>query len=339
MKTNNTKKYVIVGTFALIVTMIFSISIGSVSVPVVEVIKIIFSNITGKKLEGANSAIITAVRLPRVINVALVGASLAISGTAMQGLLRNPLADGGTLGVTSGASLGAVVAIAFGIGIPGIPFGGTVIMSIIFGLLSIIIVLGMAKKPDYSMDTTAIILLGVIYSMFVSSIRAFLIIYASNKLEQITTWSMGSLSGSTYEGAMVIATVLAICSFNLISKSRELDAFAISEENAGNIGVDTKKEKRFIMVNVSAIVGVAAAFSGSIGFVGLIVPHMLRKIIGPGHKNLLINSIFGGAIFLLIADLISRVIFSPLELPIGIVTSFFGAMLFVHIFYHLRRMD
>ncbi|NLD17275.1 MAG: iron ABC transporter permease [Tissierellia bacterium] len=329
--------YIIFG-IVLLITMLICLGVGSVSIPVGEIFEILLSKIKGEEIVSAFSSIILAVRLPRVITTTLVGASLALSGAAMQGLLRNPLAEGGTLGVTSGAALGAVIAIAYNIRIPIIPFGGTVVMAILFAFISIIIILSLSYKLDFNLTTNTIILLGVIYSMFASSIRSFIIVFASNKLESITSWSMGSLAGSTYMGALIIFIVLLIFGTIIISKSRELDAFAISEENAAHIGVDVRKVKLSIMVCVSAIIGVSVAFSGSIGFVGLIIPHIMRRLVGPSHNKLLIVTAIGGSIFLLFADLIARTVLSPIELPIGVITSFVGSILFVYIYYSMRKV-
>ncbi len=327
----------------LLIGMLISLVIGSVSIPIKEVFNIIISKIQeklslGEVISSPHASIILAVRLPRVINASLVGASLAISGAAMQGLLRNPLAEGGTLGVSSGAGLGAVLSIALGISIPGFPFGATVIMAMAFAFLSILIILTLSYKLDFNLSTNTIILLGVIFSMFVSSIQSFIIVFSSNKLESIMSWSMGSLSGSSYSGGLIILIVLLIAGINIYSKSRELDAFAISEENAAHIGVDVRKIKLSIMVSVSALIGVSVAFSGTIGFVGLIIPHIMRRIVGPSHRKLIIATGFGGGIFLLIADLIARTVMAPLELPIGIITSFVGSILFINIYYSLRKV-
>lgn len=329
--------YLIFG-IVLLLGMIVSLGIGSVSIPINEIFTILISKIKNEEVVSAASSIILAVRLPRVITTALVGASLALSGAAMQGLLRNPLAEGGTLGVSSGAALGAVIAIAYNIRIPGIPFGGTVAMAIIFAFISILIILSLSYKLDFSLSTNTIILLGVIYSMFASSVRSFIIVFSTSKLESITSWSLGSLAGSTYEGALIIFLVLGIFGTVIISKSKELDAFAISEENAAHIGVDVRKVKLVIMVSISAIIGVSVAFSGSIGFVGLIIPHIMRRLVGPSHVKLLIVTAVGGSLFLLFADLIARTVLSPIELPIGVITSFIGSILFVYIYYSLRRL-
>lgn len=255
----------------------------------------------------------------------------------MQGLLRNPLADGSTLGVSSGASLGAVIAIALGINIPSLPFAGTMVMAIIFAFISIVIILSLARVLDFSLSTTTIILVGAIYSMFVSSLITLVISFAGERVGNITFWMLGSLSGSSYSDAMTLFITLAVCGFVILGRARELNAFAVGENNALHIGVDVRGIKLAMLISVSALIGVCVSVGGTIGFVGLITPHMVRMLTGPNHKRLLPASIFAGAIFLMLSDLLARLILRPQELPVGVVTSLFGALLFVYILYISRR--
>jgi iron complex transport system permease protein len=255
----------------------------------------------------------------------------------MQDLLRNPLADGSTLGVSSGASLGAVIAIAFGLTMPSLPFAGTMVMAILFAFLSLLIILTLAYKLDHSLSTNTIILIGIIYSMFVSSILSFIITYASDRVRQITFWTMGSLNGSSYGNALVLLLTLLVFGSVILAHARELNAFAIGEDNAHHIGINTRRIKLTIMIAVSVLIGVSVSIGGTIGFVGLVTPHMVRMITGPNHKKLFPASLFGGAIFLMLADLLARTLLNPTELPLGVVTSFIGAIVFVLIFYRSRR--
>lgn len=196
---------------AAIAALVVCICLGSVNVPLKDTIQVFRRAILGLDMpKELPSSIILTVRLPRVLCVALTGASLALSGAAMQGLLKNPLADGSTLGVSSGASLGAVVAIAFGISFKAVPFAGTTIMAVLFAFLSLLIILALAYRLDFSLSTNTIILIGVIYSMFVSSAMSILITFSSSKLHQITFWTMGSLNGSTYLNALVLFAAFAV---------------------------------------------------------------------------------------------------------------------------------
>jgi len=318
--------------------LIVCVCVGSVNIPIKETATIIWDAIWKLPMpEGVSDSIVLSVRLPRVICVALVGASLSLCGGAMQGLLKNPLADGSTLGVSSGASLGAVIAIAFGITVPSLPFAGTMVMAMLFAFLSLVIILSLAYKLDFSLSTNTIILIGVIYSMFVSSILSLIITFASDKVKHITFWTMGSLQGTSYDNALVLLVALAIFGSMILGKARELNAFAVGEDIARNIGVDVRKVKFQILICVSALIGVCVSIGGTIGFVGLVTPHIIRLIVGPNHRRLLPASLFAGAIFLMFADLVARILLNPLELPIGVVTSFIGSIVFVYIFYRSRK--
>ncbi len=313
------------------------VSVGSVAIPLKDTVRAIFSAITGAKEEGLAYPIIVSRRLPRVICVALTGASLSLAGAAMQGLLKNPLADGSTLGVSSGASLGAVIAIAFGISFPSLPFAGTMVMAVVFAFLSLLLILGLAYKLDCSFSTNTIVLIGVIFSMFVSSAMSIIITFSADKLQSITFWTMGSLQNASYKNSLLLLGAFIVCGGILFSRARELNAFAIGEDNARHIGVNVRRTKLVILISVSVLIGVCVSIGGTIGFVGLVTPHMVRMLVGPNHGRLLPASAFGGAVFLCLADLVARILLNPLELPIGVVTSIVGAVVFIFIFYRSRK--
>ena len=254
----------------------------------------------------------------------------------MQGLLRNPLADGSTLGVSAGASLGAVLSLAFGFSIPGLG-SGTMAAAMVFAFLSLLLILSLAYLLDRSLETTGIILIGVIFSMFASSLMSLVITFAGDRIRSITFWTMGSLSGATYTQALTLLCALVIAGIILILNAEELNAFSVSEENALHIGVPVRRVKLVVLVTVSMLIGVCVSIGGSISFVGLVVPHMLRLLLGPNHHRLLPASLYGGAIFLMLSDLLGRILLSPRELPIGVITSLVGAVVFVLIFYRSRK--
>lgn len=328
--------------FALLAVCVFSacVCLGSVRIPLEDTLRVVSDAVRGLPSPGSLKlarSVIVPVRLPRVLCVALVGASLALAGAAMQGLLKNPLADGSTLGVSAGASLGAVLAIAFGITFPKLPFAGTMVMAILFALLSLLIILGLAYRLDCSLSTNTIILIGVIFSMFASSIMSIVITFASDHLKSITFWTMGSLQGASYRNAAVLGATLLICAAVLLLHAGELNAFAVGEDNARQIGVNVRRVRLVVLITVSCLIGVCVSIGGTIGFVGLVTPHMVRMIVGPNHKRLLPASLFSGAVFLMLADLTARTLLNPRELPIGVVTSIVGAMVFVGIYYRSRR--
>lgn len=321
----------------LLMTMLLCVCAGSVPLSPGETLQILWRGLTGTEASGSGEAIILRVRLPRVLCVALTGASLSLCGAAMQGLLRNPLADGSTLGVSSGASLGAVLAIVLGMQFPGLPFAGTMVMAMLFAFGSLALILTLAYALDRSLATGTIILIGVVFSMFVSSLMNLLITFAGEKIKSITFWTLGSLSGSTYVNALTLLLALTVCGGVLLALGGALNAFALGEEQAQHLGVSVRRVKLTVMAAVSVLLGVCVSIGGTIGFVGLVIPHMVRLVLGPDHRRLLPASLLAGAVFLLLADLVGRTLLSPIELPIGVVTSLVGAVAFLVIFYRSRK--
>lgn len=323
-----------------IFTLLVCVSLGSVDIPLRETASMLWNAICGRGTgDGMNATILFSVRLPRVLCVALTGAALSVCGAAMQGLLKNPLADGSTLGVSSGASLGAVISIAFGVTIPGIPLAGTMSMAMLFAFLSLVVILTLSYRLDGTLSTGTIILIGVIFSMFVSSVLSLIITFVPEKVQSITFWTMGSLAGKSYLHVLVLLGAFIVFGGVLFGCARELNAFAIGEDNARHIGVNVRRVKLTVMIAVSALIGVCVSIGGTIGFVGLVTPHMVRLITGPNHRRLLPASAFGGAVFLMLCDLCARMLFDPRELPLGVVTSFIGAILFVVIYIRTRRAE
>jgi iron complex transport system permease protein len=330
-------EYVVFGVVTLL-TALLCICLGSVKIPARDVLTAIWNTVFSLPMpEGIAQSVIISVRLPRVIAVALSGASLSLCGAAVQGLLRNPLADTSNLGVSSGAGVGAVLSIAFGFAIPGLYNAGTMLTAIAFAFVSLMLILTLSYKLDYSLSTNTIILVGLIFTMFASSVISLILTFAGSKVQPIIFWMMGSLATAKYRDVVVLLIALAVFGTVILRYARELNAFAIGEDNARNIGVNVRRSKYVILIAVSALVGVCVSIGGTIGFVGLVIPHMTRMLVGPNHKRLLPAVLFSGAVFLMLADLLSRTIFSPRELPIGVVTSFVGAFTFVFIFYRTRK--
>lgn len=316
------------GVFALCV------SLGSVNISLGDVWRSVFG---GEVSRETYRAIVLRTRLPRVLCAGIMGAALSLCGAAMQGLLRNPLADGSTLGVSSGAALGAALSIVLGITVPGFETAGPAAMAMLFSFGSLMLILALAYGIDRNFATHNIILIGVIFTMLVSALLSILITFSADKLRSITYWTMGSLSGKSYEQAGVLAGGLLLFGIPLLLQSRELNAFAVGEENALHVGVPVRRVKLTVMICASALIGICVSIGGSVAFVGLIIPHMTRLVTGPNHRRLLPLSMFAGAVFLMLADLTARSILSPLELPIGVVTSLIGALTFIGIFYRSRK--
>ncbi len=318
--------------------LVLCVCVGSVSVPLSQTVQVVWRSLTGQAVADASvQSIIMSVRLPRVLATALMGAALSLCGGAMQGLLRNPLADGSTLGVSAGASLGAVLSIIFGFTLPFFPGAGTAFLSMTFGFLSLVVILALARRLDNTLSTNTIILLGIIFSMFMNSVISLAVTFAGEKTRSVLFWTLGSMAGSTWLNVLTLILGLALVTPVILHYAKELNAFSISEENARHLGIDVQKVKLTVLVLVSVLIGICVSIGGTIGFVGLVIPHITRMLTGPNHRRLFPATLFIGAGFLMLADLLSRVLFSPRELPIGVVTSLVGAVVFLVIFYRARR--
>lgn len=322
----------------LIGTIVLCVGVGSVPIAPGDTVRAVWNAVRGLPApEGIAGPIILSVRLPRVLCAGLMGAALSLCGAAMQGLFRNPLADGGTLGVSSGGALGAALAIVLNITIPGIPLAGNVAMAMIFSFGSMMMILTMAYGMDRSLATHTIILIGVVFSMLASALLSLLIAFAGDKVKSITFWTMGSLSGRNMTHVLILAVGLAVFGGMLLFRSRELNHFALGEENARRVGVPVRRVKLGILIAASALIGTCVAVGGSVAFVGLIIPHMVRMITGPNHRKVMPASLFAGAVFLMLTDLLARTVIAPVELPIGVVTSLIGAVTFAAIFRSSRK--
>lgn len=312
----------------LVIAVWLGVSIGSVPIP--------FQTFWNSSDEAAWN-ILWKIRMPRVILAALVGASLALAGAAFQGLLKNPLADPYTLGVSSGASVGAVITIFFGMSLPLLGIYTLPVMSMIGAFLTMLAVVGFARLVDRAMKMETIILTGIIFSSFLGSIISLMIALTGEELRQIIGWLLGSVSMRGWSFVAMDIPFVAAGALLIWLNRRELNAMMFGEERAIHLGVDVKKRKMMILTGGSMLTGAAVAVSGTIGFVGLVVPHMTRLLWGADHRHLLPLSFLNGATLLIICDLVARTIISPSELPVGVITAFIGAPVFAFIFFRQRK--
>lgn len=317
------------------------ISIGSLSIPFPTVIKVLFSSLFSLPLsvdvDSIYVSIILNIRFPRVLLAMLVGASLSLAGAAFQGFLKNPLADPYTLGVSSGAALGAVTVIYFGISIPFFGMLTLPLVSIFSGFVTLLLVISFAKSINRQMAVETIILTGIIFSSFLGSLISLMIALTGDELRQIITWLMGSVSMRGWEYVMLQAPFFFLGAIILLFNSRELNALSFGEDTAKNLGVNIPFRKIMILLGASLLTGSAVAASGTIGFVGLVIPHLVRLLWGADHKHLLpLAMLFGGA-FLILADLLARTLIAPTELPIGVITALIGGPVFAVILAKSNR--
>ena len=319
----------ILSIIALLVAIWLGVSVGSVKVPISTLWD------TGADVIATN--IVWKIRMPRVVLAGLVGASLAIAGAAFQGLLKNPLADPYTLGVSSGASVGAVATLFFGISVPFLGIFTLPVFSMIGALVTMLLVITFAKLVDRSMKMETIILTGIIFSSFLGSVISLMIALTGEELRQIIGWLLGSVSMRGWSFVQMALPFVVIGTILLWLNRRELNAMLFGEERAKHLGVNVKKRKMMILIGGSMLTGTAVAVSGTIGFVGLVVPHMTRLLFGSDNRHVLPLSFINGAALLIICDLVSRTIISPTELPIGVITAFIGAPVFAFIFFRQRK--
>jgi iron complex transport system permease protein len=320
--------------FVAIISMLFGVGIGSTSIAPVTTMKVILSHLPGFSLwfpvsDIATDAIVWDIRFPRVILALFIGSALAVAGAALQGLLCNPLAEPYTIGVASGASVGAALVIVFlGAGTLG---AITLPLAAFLGALATGVVVYRLAVVNGHLAVETLILAGVVMSSFMSAILSFMLTLAGESLQQIVYWMMGSLGlrGSDYfiyTLPLIFVGVFLLCFFG-----RDLNIMTFGDETAGQLGVSVERIKKLVLLLAAFLTGIAVSLAGTIGFVGLIVPHLVRLILGPDHRVLLPISAIGGGIFLIWADIIARTIVAPVELPVGVVTAFLGAPFFMYL--------
>lgn len=322
----------------LIMVVILAVGIGAVKMTPLQVISIFLSPLGIPPLEAfekQQAAVLYAIRLPRVILGILVGAGLAIAGTAMQGLFRNPLADPGLLGISSGASLTVAISIIFGIqafGIYSMPiaaFVGALIATILIYLMS---------QERGRVNVATMLLAGIAINALCGAGTGLMTFLATDEqLRTITFWGLGSLGGAVWLSVTSAAPLILISIVILPLTARALNAFMLGESGAAHLGIPVQQMKWLIVSLVALSVGASVAVSGTIGFVGLVVPHLLRLIIGPNHQTLIPASAFLGAILLVLADLIARTIALPAEVPIGIITALLGGPFFLYLLQKSKK--
>jgi iron complex transport system permease protein len=275
------------------------------------------------------------VRFPRIVMGLAVGAALAVAGAVMQAVFGNPLAEPGVVGVSSGAALGASAAIALGASVLGGP--GVALFAFIGGLLATLLVYGVARAGGRT-EVVTLLLTGIAVNAIAQAGIAFVLFVADTaSREQIVFWQLGSLGGSRWDQVGLVAIVAAVGIALALVLARRYDLLALGERNARHLGVDVERLRLVSIVLVALLTGAAVAFTGIIAFVGLVVPHLIRMIIGPAHRGLILASAVGGGALLVVADLLTRTLVAGAELPIGMLTSLVGGPFFFWLLYRQRR--
>lgn len=338
---NKNKNLMILTIPTVFLIICLGISIGSSNINILDTINILLNKMLNiplrESINPKDISIIWSIRLPRVLLAFMVGGCLAVSGAVVQSILKNELASPYTLGVSSGASLGAGLVIVIGISIPFLGGLTLPIVGFLFGLLTVYSVITFSAKIDKTMSNNTIILAGMVFSLFVNAILTTITALFSEDIQSITMWQMGSFSmkGWSYVKALVPFLIIGI--IGVLKYSKEMDILTFGEEQAKAVGVDTTKVKKRLFIFSTTLTGSAVALSGTIGFVDLIAPHIVRKIFGSKHSYVIPMSFLFGGSLMVITDLISRTIISPSELPVGAITALIGAPFFAYVYFKSKK--
>jgi iron complex transport system permease protein len=325
-------------SLALAATVVVAVGIGAVPVDPLSLLKVLLSHMGARSItlpDPRDVTIILFLRLPRVLAAMLVGASLAVCGVVMQGLFRNPMASPEILGISAGGSLGAVIAITSGLGslspftMPALTIVGALVSSALIYVLS------------SSRGTTSLLFI-VIAGMAISSLlngltSALLLFSREYEVSQFLFWTMGGLDGRSWEHITFSAPVLIPGMMLLSFFARELNLFTLGEESALSLGMKVESTKRLLLALSAVVTGVAISVGGPIGFVGLLVPHLFRFLVGADHRALIPASALGGALFLVLCDLLGRSIAPPFEVRVGIITAILGSPYLISLIVRIQR--
>ncbi len=333
-------RWLLAGLLAVLVALVAGLAVGPVSLPPADVVTDLVHHALGTStnIQPRDDAILWELRLPRVVLGLLVGSMLALAGGCYQGVFRNPLADPYLLGVAAGAGLGATTAIVARPGstvtapllVPLAAFGGA-LLAVGFTYL-----LGMAGSRHQAMAT--LLLAGVAVAAFCTAIQTYLQQRNTQTIQEVYSWLLGRLTTSGWTEVLTLLPYVVVTTVVVLAQRRALDVLSVGDEEAASLGLHPQRVR--IVLIVAATLGTAAAVSvsGLIGFVGIIVPHVVRLLVGASYRVILPLSLLFGAAFLALADLLARMVLSPAEIPIGVVTAFFGAPFFVVVLRSSRRM-
>ena len=329
--------FCVIMAVVLFLSFLLAIRLGSVDLEFDTIRKILINRLTGREMykpdwKSSTELIVWTIRTPRILTAFVVGAGLTLCGILMQVLTKNSLADPYVLGISHGASAGAVSVIMYGwLNILG--GYGTMAGAFLGSVVSILLALRIATVRN-KVTATQLVLAGIAVSALFSAATNFMIYHTktgSDKVKTATYWMMGSLSGSSWEKLKYATIAFVVCFCLIMLLTRQLDVLLLGDDVAATVGVDTGKLKLWIIIISTLLTGIIVSVRGTIGFVGLTFPHITRSIVGTKHKRLVPASMLVGGTFLVIADILSRVLVAPEELPIGVVSAFFGAPFFLYL--------
>ncbi len=318
----------------LVGALVLGVCTGSASISPTNVFRLAFAGLTGQEappgLSSTHLSIVWNLRVPRVILASMVGVGLASAGAAFQGLFKNPLADPYILGISSGAALGAAFGLVYGLTWTVLGMGAVPVLAFMGGVVSITAVYHLARVNG-TVPVMSLLLAGVALGAFLSAALALLMYTDVDRVGQVVFWLLGSLSGANWTKVWMAVPYLLLGLAIILLHSRELNALLLGEEPAQHLGVDVERVKRSLLLGGTLATAAAVSVSGVIGFLGLIVPHGVRLVVGPDHRFLLPVTALMGASFMVLADTLARTVLAPAELPVGILTAFCGGPFFLYI--------
>lgn len=342
-KNRRVSKYIIPLAVILIIFIIIAASVGSAKVTIKETGLIIASFVPGishfvdgDKLNQQNVKIISQIRLPRIFISVFVGIALACAGVIFQGIFRNPMADPYIIGVSAGASLGATVGIILVSGLKLLSISTASIFAF-GGAIGVTFLVYNISRIRAKISVVTLLLAGVALSSLISAINSFILIFRSQDMAKVIFWLMGGLTSASWQQFYIIAPTIAVLLIFAGFFLKDLNLISLGDERASQLGVETEKVKKIMLVLASLIAAAAVSVSGIIGFVGLITPHIMRLAVGPDHKALYPASAITGAIVLLFSDTLARTVLQPREIPVGIITSIIGVPFFIYLLLRSKK--
>ncbi|QSX08375.1 iron ABC transporter permease [Alkalibacter rhizosphaerae] len=328
------EKHLWKGTVLLsVVVVITATTLGVADISFLDTMKILLDRVPmlDLDLEGirnSSQTIVWSIRFPRVLLALLVGGTLAICGASYQGMFKNPMADPYILGVSSGAALGATIGIVFRFSFQFLGLNSIALMAFAGAILSLFLVYNISRVGN-KVPVNTLLLSGIAIGQFLSAIVSLLMIF-SDEINRVVFWTMGSFNAKSWSQLFIVFPYMAIGVVILYAQHRELDIMLLGEDTAAQLGVDTERLKKKVLLVTAIITGAAVSVTGIIGFVGLIVPHVVRILTGPKHKRLIPYSFVVGGLFMIICDTLARTLTSQ-EIPVGIITSLFGGPFFIYL--------
>ena len=331
----------------LMITFLFSLTVGAVSIPIGDVVIILLKRVglmSSVEVNSMHDVVMNTIRLPRILLTLLIGGALGVSGAALQGLFRNPLVEPGIIGVSGGSASAVVLMIVFG-GVVSLPTEGWAfdlllpVVAFAGGVVATFLVLRLSSDAGRT-NIAVLVLVGVAMNALCGALIGLSIFFADeNQLRTFTFWTLGDLGGATWNKLIVAGPILIVAPVLLLFHTRALNAMALGEAEAYHMGVDVERTKLMVILLSALGVGVSVSMSGMIGFIGLVIPHLIRILFHPDNRLVLPASILGGALLLILADIVARTVVMPSELPIGVVTALIGAPFFTGLLLKAKKKN